>query len=229
MPLRMAHLFALLIAFAGIDQFQPQAQKQSTPRETASFPFQYDPPTFPYIIASVSINNGAPLPFVVDSGCNPPILIRNTVADKIGLPKSGRKIELRQPEMPLLEVPLGPVYAKGLKGERIRLIFKEGYVGNIPLFDNLGPDIAGCLGMPMLASFPVRIDFGARKVTFYPGNTTPVPAGGAHRVKIENRNGIPFLKASIGKGLPIALMVDSGSPGTTLPLEAIKENQVPAE
>jgi predicted aspartyl protease len=51
----------------------------------ATIPFDYDPITCPYITVQVRINGGKPLPFIVDTGLNEPVLISRQVARRFKL------------------------------------------------------------------------------------------------------------------------------------------------
>jgi predicted aspartyl protease len=137
--------------------------------------------------------------FIVDTGTAPSIL-NTRLAKKMGLQvtesrlvAAGKLVNAGQVIVPDLE--LGPIHARGLSMNVMDLSQWE---------DNLGMDIAGLLGMDILARTSFRLDYERRELSFGPVDAEGIAVG------YDGTTGLALADATV-QGKHVRLIVDTGS------------------
>lgn len=214
----------LLASRQALGQASNAAPAPLNEAEGYRFAFQYDPPRVPYIIIQVSINGRPALPFLLDTGTNKPVTIDTEAAKGLGLKMSGitstgndgRVSFSGTDSVKSLQFPrMGP-------GRNIDFSGMETLVADLSAMKEHYPEVklAGMVGVGLLDRFTLRLDFSHKVATLYLKAHPPVAIFGAIPVPLivredEHRY---LVRVSPSPGLSADVLLDTGSPRTSLPL-----------
>lgn len=188
------------------------------------FAFQYDPPRIPYIIIQVSINGKPPLPFMLDTGTNTPIIVDMEAAKSLGLKMSGIRGTANNGRVSFGDTSaVKSVLLRGLTaGRDIDFKGDGAVVADLALVKERFPwiKLAGVFGVNLLEQFTIRLDFSHKVLTFYVKPHPPVLIPGIMAVPLVDREDEHryLVRISPIEGLTADLLLDTGSVGTSLPL-----------
>lgn len=212
------------IAFLLLCLITGQASADSKALEGYKIPFTYDPLTQPYIVVQASVNGKPPLPFILDTGCEPNLCIDTGTAISLSLPLTGTKILVRGQSF--TEAPLRSFVLVGTnKGDRVPIGgFKTISVGDLSLLRQYGggEKFAGIIGIQALSRTTTRIDFTRKMLTI---STTPHALwvrdarSSLLPMKQHKKFGCYYINVTAVPGLATELLLDTGSPSTNLPIE----------
>ncbi len=176
-----------------------------------------------HIVIPVSVNGGAPLDFILDSGAGASLLFDSrqtrelalTTGDAIELAGAGGAPAASVPVATGLDLAVGSLRASGLS-----LAYLP--IGSVPFFDSVDDAyVDGVIGGVFFERFLVTIDYDDGVVMFAePDAAAPLPesgAGGWESLPIEAADGLVYLRASVGdrerRSTPVKLRVDTGYRG----------------
>jgi predicted aspartyl protease len=187
------------------------------------------------ILVLVSINNGPPVNFLLDTGVKTNILFSKTFGDQIGL-KYTRKLDLVGADgNSVLTASVSP-------NNYMDLGFLEGIHQTILVLDQdfmelervIGLPVHGVLGYEFFKYNPVKIDYDQQMLTFYKPETLRRKPFGyqKHSIKIENSK--PYImtkvKQTSSHELNAKLLIDTGANhGLLLNMETSSEIKLPKE
>lgn len=237
-PLACAHLLlslALLLSALAPCQAKPRPSAATpAPLNEADgyrFAFQYDPPRIPYIIIQVSINGKPPLPFMLDTGTNAPVIIDTKVVQRLGLPmtayidsaNAGRVSVARAAAVTLVRF---PGLAKGRDFD-----FKAQGASVVDLMtvqkDVSHIGFAGIIGMGLLNRYTVRLDFSHKILTLYlrPHSPILIPRATVITLIKQKYEDNYFVPVSPIRDICTNLLLDTGSVETSLPQTIANQNR----
>lgn len=187
------------------------------------------------VLVLVSINNGPPVNFLLDTGVKTNILFSKTFGDQIGL-KYTRKLDLVGADgNSVLTASVSP-------NNYMDLGFLEGIHQTILVLDQdfmelervIGLPVHGVLGYEFFKYNPVKIDYDQQMLTFYKPETLRRKPFGyqKHSIKIENSK--PYImtkvKQTSSHELNAKLLIDTGANhGLLLNMETSSEIKLPKE
>src|SRR5579871_1993919 len=178
-----------------------------------AIPFTYDPVLQPFLVIQIGINGEAPLPFLVDTGLNLPMLIDAQAAGKLKLHPSKERltptpgtVSYARTDLKRVELPAADAHSS------LQASLDTAYVGDLrlPLERAFGQHLAGAVGMPLFAITTVRFDFAARRMTFYLDPAPPHQRSGATSLPLRTENGLCYVPLLPDEGLAADLLLDTG-------------------
>lgn len=187
------------------------------------------------IILLVSINNGPPVNFLLDTGVKTNILFSKTFGDYIGL-KYTRKLDLVGADgNSVLTASVSP-------NNYLDLGFLEGIHQTILVLDQdfmelervIGLPIHGVLGYEFFKYNPVKIDYDQQKLIFYKPETLSRKPFGFKKYPIKVENSKPYIytkvKQTNNHELNAKLLIDTGANhGLLLNIETSPNIKLPAD
>ena len=225
--LRLLSLILLLSALTPCQAKPPTSTTAPAPLNEADgyrFAFQYDPPHIPYIIIRVSVNGRPPLPFMLDTGTNTPVIIDAEAAKRLGLEMSGIRGTANSGRVSFGDTSaVKSVLLRGLAaGRDIDFKGDGAVVADLASYKEhfLEINLAGIIGVNLLDRFTIRLDFSRKVLTLYVKRHPPISIFGAATIPLVDREGKHryFVRVSPTQGLSADLLLDTGSDTTTLPL-----------
>lgn len=187
------------------------------------------------IILLVSINNGPPVNFLLDTGVKTNILFSKTFGDYIGL-KYTRKLDLVGADgNSVLTASVSP-------NNHMDLGFLEGIFQTLLVLDEdfmelervIGLPIHGVLGFEFFKYNPVKIDYDQQRLVFYKPETLKRKPFGYKKYPIKIENSKPYIMTRVKQTntheLDAKLLIDTGANhGLLLNMETTKDIKLPAE
>lgn len=187
------------------------------------------------ILVLVSINNGPPVNFLLDTGVKTNILFSKTFGDYIGL-KYTRKLDLVGADgNSVLTASVSP-------NNYMDLGFLEGIHQTILVLDQdfmelervIGLPVHGVLGFEFFKYNPVKIDYDQQMLTFYKPETLPRKPFGYKKYPIKIENSKPYIMTKVkqtnNQELNAKLLIDTGANhGLLLNMETTPEIKLPEE
>lgn len=131
----------------------------------ATVPFVYNSVTTRGIVIQVRIGNSSPLPFLLDTGTNTPLLLEDWAAQKLGLKPTNSTFNLPQSDITFKRVEDQDIFLLGSASKAVTDTATEIHVPNVPILvgslglQNRGSHLAGVIGLPIIENCTVRIDF----------------------------------------------------------------------
>lgn len=183
-------------------------------------PFAYDPPAVPFPVVQVSIDGSPPLPFLVDTGTTAGLVLDSTAAAKLGLTE-------KAPAGAGGVIPYAQAKIKGgvLKGadpaNDVSFALPQAYVIDLSTVKEafVGPQIAGIVGLGLLARITSRFDFQAHTLTVFTQPHPPLHLPGVTVLPLTSTpQGLITTRVMFGPGCGTDLVVDTGSEGTQVPV-----------
>lgn len=168
------------------------------------------------IIVPVSINDGPPINFLIDTGVKTNILFSKSLGDqlelnytrKLNLMGADGKTVLTANVSPTNHLDLGPI--EGISQTVLVLdsdFFELEAVIGIPVF--------GVLGYEFFKYNPVKIDYDKNIITFYETNAMRWRPFGYRKIDLNIENGKPYIngkiKQMVGEDLDAKLLIDLGA------------------
>ena len=186
-------------------------------------PFLYDMLTTPIPVVQVSINGHPPLPFVVDTGTTPPLLLAPWAAKELGLTPSSQ-VE-KADNFTFSRAPIMSVVLQGVNHDsNTAFDIREAFVTNWSII-NLAvphPHIAGLVGIGALKSVTSRFDFAAKTLTIFTMPHPPLYIPGGTTLPLRSNNANVFtVHAVLAPDTTADLIVDTGSSDTQVPLSVL--------
>ena len=191
-------------------------------RSGLAVPFTYDPLTQGVAVIQVSINGHPPLPFVFDTGLSVPMVLDRAAARELGLMANGTAASRMNGSIQATSFLVSSAVLQGrTPADNVAVTLEEAPVIDLgQLQQSLsGPPAAGIIGAGMLTDTAVRMDFGARTLTFFPApSQVPTPQG-AVSLPLAEANTENAYSAAVSPvpGQTIRMLVDTGSWGTQVP------------
>ena len=181
-------------------------------------PLLYDPVITPFPVIQVSINGKPPLPFIVDTGTNSPLLLNPWAAARLGLKQ--------QPQMGKGNEPTSlPIQSAVFQGTNhandVPFNINEAYLLDTGFMGEAvqGQRVAGIVGMGMLAPITSRFDFAAKTLTLYAYPHLPLCLPGATVLPLRpTPEGLYTVHVMLAPDTAADLFLDTGNESTVLPL-----------
>jgi predicted aspartyl protease len=168
------------------------------------------------VVIPLSINNGPPVNFLLDTGVKTNILFSKTFGNYIGLNYT-RKLDLVGADgqtiltasvSPNNYIDMGPL--EGIY--QTLLVLDEDFM---ELEQVIGIPVFGVIGYEFFKYNPVKIDYDKQKITFYAGEMMKRKPFGYKKVDIKLDNSKPYIKGEVkqvaGSEIETKLLIDIGA------------------
>lgn len=216
-------LVGLLLAACAAHAQGKDAPAALNEADGQSIPFAYDPPAVPLPVVQASVNGSAPLPFLVDTGTNVPLILNPWAAARLGLTTSAAA---RTDQGTVSGT--APIHSVALQGEGhkndVTVALSQAFVSDVSPLTGLiiGPRVAGIIGLGLLTPVTSRFDFTAKTLTVFVKPHPPLRFPGAATLPLTpTPDGKIAVAASLAPSQSVGLLVDTGSTGTQVPLSAL--------
>jgi predicted aspartyl protease len=181
-------------------------------------PFLYDGIMPQHIIVHLRINGWSPLPFVLDTGANAPLIIDEATVKQLGLKTFEGVTEGFPGKIKLTEAEIKTLSLVGDGGE-VNFELERCLVSDLHAMRDTQGSIrpVGIIGAPMLDAITARFDFQKRRLRVFPKAHPPLKIPGAASLPLTFKNGVYYVTLAPTQGSSATLLVDTGSPTTSLP------------
>lgn len=192
----------------------------------ATIPFAFNPLTSVGVVVQLAINGHKPMPFLIDTGVNLPVLFTMSAARKLGL-KVGSKSRLVGGTD--VRVTKGDAVQAVLQGtdenENVNLNFPSMFIADIGslLSGTSEGYIAGIIGTPELASLAMQIDFVSHRLLLSPRPHGPLDIPDAIKLPMVGKEGIYSVILPVNGNRPTRMRIDIGSDLSNLPVAVLQD------
>lgn len=209
---------------------QPVASNPGQPEPSHNFVIQirYDPLLCPRILVDVSINEAAPLSFLVDTGSNVGLVVDKWAAEKLGLKPTGKTFSTeRSGVMDITRIRSFQFSNIGgdLNPKSYEVPVYEGAIGDLHYPPDLmaGRRIAGIIGIPILGfgNRAIRFDLDRHIMTLLKQEPTVGEGTGTAVLPLQKRDNQFFVSTVMDNGKPVDMLVDTGAEGVFVPSDLI--------
>ncbi len=183
-----------------------------------SVPFAYDPPLERVMVVRASINGSAFLPFMLDTGCQDSLLLKESVARELGLIPEWLNpfrshLGILTYRMNELNVKLYGLDVHGGPSMVAELPFALDANCNLLKTDRY----AGIIGARMLDGMAVGFDFKHNMLTVCRGSDVQFLHSGWRSLPLLKHRSRALIDVAINEGEPYNAIIDTGSTITTAP------------
>jgi hypothetical protein len=185
--------------------------------------FEYAPPIRPHITIPISINHSKPLLFVLDTGCNAPLFIDRVAAASLHLTKSGVASTIKQGNLAAEEVSVRSIELIGRAG-KATIDDDTALVTDLRVVraNTATNDFGGVLGLPLFLKLTARFDFATRTLTLFSAKHQPYSPLGAAVLPLRPSALTDLLSVDARvNSVTCPLLIDTGSPDTSIPMSAV--------
>ena len=159
-----------------------EAAPAATPDDTLTIPFT----SYPFsrsMIVQAQVNGSQPLPFVLDTGFSEPLVIEARTAKALGITPTKKTITVFPGGHTFFWAADSDLRVRGDKQRNLDFSGVPPLIGDLGLYD-LGPSHpVGFIGVPIVSSLALQIDFAAHTVTLF-AHAPPAPGRDSLRLPI---------------------------------------------
>ncbi len=189
-------------------------------------PFAYDPVTTTVPIVEASLDGGLPMRFLFDTGFNSAVILDTRAAKRLGLILNSDRHETYNSSLPSSSALVHQLVLRGrTQADNLTVDLARASVLDLGFVRDatIGSPVDGVIGAGILCDTAVRFNYHTKTLTFFTQPLPDIVPAGATVLPLTERDqdNAYFVNQAPSLGAAIPLLVDSGSEGTNLPLEAL--------